>query len=56
MEAEIVFAVLGAIVGVTVGQMKSEIIVDRFSKPLGKGVRKAVEILNSSKSHDKTLS
>ena len=55
MEPEIVFAVLGAIVGVTIGQLKSEVIADHFSKPLGKGFRKAVEILNRSKSYDKTF-
>lgn len=55
MEPEIVFAVLGAIVGVTIGQMKSEIITDRFSKPLGKRFRKVVEILNRTRSHDKTF-
>jgi len=55
MESEIVFAVLGAIVGVTIGQLKSEIIADRFSKPLGKRFRKVIEILNRSKFQDKTF-
>ena len=53
MEPDIVLAVMGAIVGVTIGQLKSQIIVDRFSKLLGNQFRKASELLNRSKSHDK---
>ena len=55
MEPEIVFAVMGAIVGVTIGQLKSEIIADRFSKLMGKRFSKAAEILNRSKSNDETF-
>ena len=55
METEIVFAVMGAIAGVTIGQLKSEIIADRLSKLLGKRFRKAAEVLNRSKSNDETF-
>ena len=54
MESEIVFAVVGAIIGVTIGQINSETIAIRFSKFLRNRFRKAIGILNPSKSHDKT--
>ena len=52
MEVDVVFAILGGIIGVTIGQFKGEMIMSRLSRQFGKRYQKVFGLFASSRPTD----
>ena len=52
MEGDVVFAILGGIIGATIGQFKADMITSRLSRQFGKRYQKVFGLFASSRPTD----